>query len=121
MAPACTDADTPRIFRTSALGTTAELMVSDGAALVAASELLQGELARIDRVASRFRDDSEVSRLNARAGSAVEISADLLEAIEVALAMAAATGGQRRPHRRRRPGPAGLRPRFLPGTPRRRW
>jgi len=94
MAPACTDADTQRIFRTSALGTTAELMVSDGAALVAASELLQGELARIDRVASRFRDDSELSRLNARAGSAVEISADLLEAIEVALAMASATEGR---------------------------
>ena len=93
MAQACTHADTPRVFRTSALGTTADLVVSEGSALVAASELLEVELARIDRVASRFRNDSELSRLNARAGSAVEISADLLEAIEVALAMAAATDG----------------------------
>ena len=44
-------------------------------------------------MASRFRNDSELSRLNARAGSAVEVSADLFEAIEVALAMAAATEG----------------------------
>jgi len=93
MAQACIHAGTPRVFRTSALGTTAELVVTEGAALVAASELLECELARIDRVASRFRDDSELSRLNARAGSEVEISADLLEALEVALAMAAATDG----------------------------
>ena len=93
MTQACIHADTPRVFRTSALGTTAELVVTEGASLVAASELLECELARIDRVASRFRDDSELSRLNARAGSAVEISTDLLEAIEVALAMAAATDG----------------------------
>jgi FAD:protein FMN transferase len=93
MARACTHADTPRVFRTSALGTTADLVVSEGSALVAASGLLEVELARIDRVASRFRNDSELSQLNARAGSAVEVSADLLEAIEVALAMAAATDG----------------------------
>jgi len=93
MAQACVHAGSQRVFRTRALGTTAELVVSEGSALVAASELLELELARIDRVASRFRYDSEVSRLNALAGSAVEISADLLEAIEVALAMAAATDG----------------------------
>ena len=67
--------------------------MSDGSALVAASELLEQELERIDRVASRFRPDSELSRLNTLAGTAAEVSADLLEAIEVALAMAAATDG----------------------------
>ena len=93
MAPACAHAGSPRAFRTRALGTIAELVVSEGSALVAASELLELELERIDRVASRFRSDSELSRLNAHSGSSVEISADLLEALEVALAMAAATDG----------------------------
>ena len=46
MARACTHADTPHVFRTSALGTTADLVVSEGSALVAASELLEVELAR---------------------------------------------------------------------------
>ncbi len=67
--------------------------MTDGNALVAASELLEGELARIDRVASRFRCDSELSRLNAAAGTEVGVSADLLAAIDVALAMATATDG----------------------------
>ncbi len=93
MSQACDRAGTQRVFRTRALGTIAELVVSDGSALVAASELLELELERIDRVASRFRSDSELSRLNAVAGSAAEVSADLLEAIEVAVAMAAATDG----------------------------
>ena len=81
------------VYRTRALGTTAELVVTDSAALVAASELLIEELERIDRVASRFRDDSELSRLNAAAGAETLVSSGLLEAIEVALAMAAATDG----------------------------
>ncbi len=87
--------DVQRVYRTRALGTMAELVVTDGGALVAASELLDEELARIDRVASRFRSDSELSRLNATAGTGAEVavSVDLLEAIDVALAMAAATGG----------------------------
>jgi len=86
-------APVPCTFRTKAIGTVAELFVTDGASLVDASELLQAELDRIDRVASRFRDDSELSRLNACAGHAVPVSADLLEAVGVALAMAEATGG----------------------------
>ena len=48
MAQACVHAGTQRVFRTRALGTTAELVVSDGAALVAASELLELR-ARADR------------------------------------------------------------------------
>jgi FAD:protein FMN transferase len=93
MSQACIHAGSQRVFRTHALGTIAELVVSDHSALVAASELLELELERIDRAASRFRTDSELSRLNALAGSAVEVSADLFEAIGVALAMAAATEG----------------------------
>ena len=85
--------DTQRVYRTRALGTIAEVVVTEGGALVAASELLQLELERIDRVASRFRDDSELGRLNAAAGTETRVSADLLEALQVALAMAEATGG----------------------------
>ena len=81
------------MYRTRGAGHHAELVVTDGGALVAASELLDRELARIDRVASRFRSDSELSRLNAAAGAEVRCSAGLFEAIEVALAMAAATDG----------------------------
>ena len=69
MPPASARASTQRVYRTHALGTIAELVVTDGAALVAASELLQSELERIDRTASRFRGDSELSRLNAGAGT----------------------------------------------------
>jgi FAD:protein FMN transferase len=84
---------TPRVFRTRALGTAAEMVVTDSAVLVAAAEILLGELERIDRVASRFRPDSELSRLNAAAGRCVTVSADLFEAVEAAFAMAEATGG----------------------------
>ena len=81
------------VFRTKALGTTAELLVTDPSALIAAAELLARELERIDRVASRFRGDSELRRLNDGSGTAREVSADLLEAVDVAIAMAEATGG----------------------------
>jgi FAD:protein FMN transferase len=82
-----------RVYRTAALGTIAEVVVSDAAVIVAASELLEAELARMDRVASRFRDDSELSALNRCAGTDTLVSADLFEAIDVALGMAEATGG----------------------------
>jgi len=93
MSQAYVHAEVQRVYRTQALGTTAELVVTDDGALVAASELLECELARIDRVASRFRSDSELSRLNAAAGTEVGVSVDLLEAVDVALAMASATDG----------------------------
>ena len=82
-----------RVYRTRALGTVADLVVTDRDALVAASELLQEELARIDRVASRFRADSEISVLNAAKGRDLRVSVDLWEAVSVALGMAEATDG----------------------------
>jgi len=81
------------VFRTRALGTTAELVVTDSTLLIAAAELLEGELRRIDSIASRFRLDSELSALNAAAGREMEVSADLLQAVLVALGMAEATDG----------------------------
>jgi thiamine biosynthesis lipoprotein len=92
MAPAagCT---LPCVYRSRALGTTAELFVTDPSTLATASELLHEELERIDRVASRFRTDSELSALNASAGRAVRVSPDLFEAVAVALRMAESTRG----------------------------
>jgi thiamine biosynthesis lipoprotein len=58
-----------------------------------ASRLLQSELTRIDAVASRFRPDSELSAVNDAAGTELRVSRDLFEAVDVALGMAAATGG----------------------------
>jgi thiamine biosynthesis lipoprotein len=84
----------PSVYRTHALGTTAELLVTEPSTLLAASELLHEELERIDRVASRFRPDSELSELNASAGQAVRVSPDLYEAIAVALLMAESTEGR---------------------------
>jgi thiamine biosynthesis lipoprotein len=77
----------------SALGTTVVLWVTDAEALTIALELLEDELDRIDRACSRFRSDSELVALNARAGETVEVGEVLLEAIRIALRAAEATGG----------------------------
>ncbi len=81
------------VTRTNGLGTIAELVVTDSRVLVVASEMLEREIAHIDRIASRFRTDSELSRLNAAAGHETAVTLDLFEAVEVALAMAEATDG----------------------------
>jgi thiamine biosynthesis lipoprotein len=78
----------------SALGTTALLCVSSPAGLAPAQEVLERELAEIDLACSRFREDSELVRLNAAAGTGpVEVGRRLLEAVDVALSAAAETGG----------------------------
>ena len=77
-----------------ALGTTALLCVTDAAGLPAAQAELERELAQVDEACSRFRDDSELVRLNAAAaGQPFAVSAPLYEAIEVALAAARSTSG----------------------------
>lgn len=77
-----------------ALGTTALLCVTDAAGLPAAQAELERELARADEACSRFRDDSELVRLNAdAAGQPLPVSALLYHAVEVALAAARTTGG----------------------------
>lgn len=77
----------------TALGTTALLAVTDPAALPTAGLLMRSELAAIDAACSRFRRDSEISRLHARAGTAVSIGSLLAEALAVALRAAERTGG----------------------------
>jgi thiamine biosynthesis lipoprotein len=74
-----------------AMGTTVELHVDadDAAAALAAAE---AEFERLEQVMSRFRPDSELSRLN-EAGS-LEVSADLAEVVELALAARERTAGR---------------------------
>jgi thiamine biosynthesis lipoprotein len=76
-----------------ALGTTAALAVTEESALPGARAILDSELAAVDRACSRFRPDSELSRLNAAAGGSLDVSDLLLEALEVALSAAATTDG----------------------------
>jgi thiamine biosynthesis lipoprotein len=76
-----------------ALGTTAAVTVAAADALPEALALVQDELHRIDETCSRFRDDSELVRLNRCAGAPFAASPLLLEAIAVALYAAAHTDG----------------------------
>jgi thiamine biosynthesis lipoprotein len=74
-------------------GTTATLLLTDEAALPAARRLADTELAAIDLACSRFRADSELSRLNAAGGAAAGISPLLAELIGEALRAARLTAG----------------------------
>jgi len=76
-----------------ALGTTATLIIDDPGALHGARLVLDDELRAIDEACSRFRDDSELMRINAAAGEPVRISQRCAEAIEVALRAASVTDG----------------------------
>ncbi len=76
-----------------ALGTTALVAVAEPWALTSARRILEDELAAVDRACSRFRHDSELARVNAAGGAAVEVGPRLFEAVQVALDVAALTGG----------------------------
>jgi FAD:protein FMN transferase len=86
---ACAPAGT----RWEALGTSVVLRVADASALAPARAALERELAAIDGACSRFRGDSELSRLNALAGRATSVGPLLLEAVSLALQAAELTGG----------------------------
>jgi thiamine biosynthesis lipoprotein len=89
------DDDTTASARWRALGTTAELVVTDRAALAEARAAVEREVDAIDRACSRFRDDSELTLVNALAGAgeAVEVSRTFAHAVAVALRAARATDG----------------------------
>jgi thiamine biosynthesis lipoprotein ApbE len=76
-----------------ALGTSVELRVRDRRELAPARERVQRELDAIDRACSRFRADSELSQLNARAGRPVRVSPLLAQALELAVDAARLTEG----------------------------
>ena len=76
-----------------ALGPSVVLQVCDPAALAQARALTERELAAIDRTCSRFRTDSDLTRLNEAGGRPVRVDALLMEAMCVALRAAELTDG----------------------------
>ena len=85
--------DTVEVMRFAALGTTAELAVTEAAALEPARRVLDAELAEIDRACSRFRGDSDLVRVNAGAGNWTAVRPTLVEALLVARRVARLTAG----------------------------
>src|SRR5207237_776642 len=69
-----------------ALGTTALVAVRRPESLDRARAELEAELEAVDRACSRFRDDSELFRLNQAAGEEMEVGPSLLGATAKALA-----------------------------------
>ncbi len=76
-----------------ALGSTATVVVTHPDALAPAQSAVEQVVDAFDRACSRFREDSEVSAVNALAGTAVPVSALLLDAVEAALRAARLTDG----------------------------
>ena len=76
-----------------ALGTTALVRVADRRDLELAKCVLEEELSRIDRAASSFRSDSEVSRLHRANGQPLVASDVLRQAVRAAVTAAILTDG----------------------------
>jgi FAD:protein FMN transferase len=76
-----------------ALGTTAVIATADNAWEGAACAAVERELDAIDRACSRFRPDSELTRVNEAGGARVPVGPLLLEALRVALDAARDSGG----------------------------
>jgi FAD:protein FMN transferase len=76
-----------------ALGTTARIVVWPAQNLLRLLGVVDRELEMLDRQASRFRSDSEVSRLYSSGAGSYVISAGLAEAVGIALAAARWTEG----------------------------
>jgi thiamine biosynthesis lipoprotein len=84
---------TVAVAERDALGTTARVAVWPPDELPAALRAVDAELDRLDRQASRFRADSELSRIHLAPGPVHRLSRGLAEAVRVALVAAAWTGG----------------------------
>ncbi len=76
-----------------ALGSTAVVVAAEAERLAAAQDAVQEVVGAIDRACSRFREDSEVERLNRAAGETITVSPLLLDAIAAALRAAELTDG----------------------------
>jgi thiamine biosynthesis lipoprotein len=83
------------IIQVRALGTDAWLALSgaDDSARAEGLAVFRRELAEIDAACSRFRTDSDLSRVNAAAGMPVAVGPLLIEALEAALVAAEITDG----------------------------
>ncbi len=76
-----------------AFGSSALVAVTDIAELDTARSVVERTVADFDVACSRFRDDSELSAVNAAGGTPVEVGPVLLEAVTAALRAARLTGG----------------------------
>jgi thiamine biosynthesis lipoprotein len=77
-----------------AIGVKNQVVVGDPEVCETATEIARREVAALDEACSRFRDDSELAVVNARAGAgSVRVSPLLYGAIEVALSVASTTDG----------------------------
>lgn len=74
-------------------GTSAVLLVTRPRAIGQARSIADRLLAEVDLACSRFRPDSELSRLNAAGGEPTQISATFADLLAVALRAARLTGG----------------------------
>jgi thiamine biosynthesis lipoprotein ApbE len=81
------------VERWEALGTSVHLLVTHEPSLELASAAVRSVLEQVDTTYSRFREDSEVSRLSANPGVSTYVSPLLAEAIDVALRAARLTDG----------------------------
>jgi thiamine biosynthesis lipoprotein len=88
---------TVAVAERDALGTTARVAVWPPQFLDRSLHAVDGVLAALDRQASRFRQDSEISRVHRRDGGMYLLSDGLAEAVRVALAAARWTGGRTDP------------------------
>jgi thiamine biosynthesis lipoprotein len=79
--------------RLDAFGGLAVVAVTDPSALSPALDAVSRVVLEFDRACSRFRSDSELSLVNAAAGSAVPVGPVLLDAVAAALRAARLTGG----------------------------
>jgi thiamine biosynthesis lipoprotein ApbE len=76
-----------------AIGTSLRVAVTDVARLDAAKAAVDRVVGEIDQACSRFREDSELARLQAAAGREVRVSPLLLMALQAALRGARLSGG----------------------------
>jgi FAD:protein FMN transferase len=85
--------DSPDLVRFDAFGTVALVAATDPVRLDAAVAAVSRVVEEFDRACSRFRSDSELSLVNAAAGSSVPVGPVLLEAVTAALRAARLTAG----------------------------
>lgn len=76
-----------------AIGTTALVVALDPHDLVAARRVLDEVLVEVDEACSRFRADSELSRLQSHAGTVLPVGPMLWDALQAAARAATVTGG----------------------------
>jgi thiamine biosynthesis lipoprotein len=90
---AASESPAQEVLRWDALGSYVYLTVDDPAGLAQAGDIARQVLHLVDRTCSRFRADSDLTRVNARAGEWVAVDPVLVAAASVALEAAELTEG----------------------------